>query len=95
MLLAWQDVQKQIDEAKQSKAPPIEDLWNNIYLDPLVSTCYQQCGHSFCSLCWPYKLVYRQGLPNLCFSSFQGAKMRPMEIGLPKIQLPKGSGGAL
>lgn len=25
----------------------------------------------------------------------QGAKMRPMEIGLPKIQLPKGSGSAL
>jgi len=31
-----QDVQKQIDEAKKSEDPPIEDLWNNIYLDPLV-----------------------------------------------------------
>ena len=31
-----QDVQKQIDEAKESKAPPIEDLWNNIYQDPMV-----------------------------------------------------------
>ena len=31
-----QDVQKQIDEAKKSEFPPIEDLWNNIYLDPLV-----------------------------------------------------------
>lgn len=41
MLLDLQDVQKQIDEAKQSKVPPIEDLWNNIYLDPLVSTRYQ------------------------------------------------------
>lgn len=54
-----QEVQKQIDEAKKGAEPPIEDLWNNIYLDPL------------------------------------GAKMRPMEIGLPKIQLPKGSGSAL
>ncbi|CAK0786806.1 hypothetical protein CVIRNUC_010020 [Coccomyxa viridis] len=53
------DVQRQIDEAKEGKQPPIEDLWNNIYVDPL------------------------------------GAKMRPMEIGLPKIQLPKGSGSAL
>lgn len=57
MLLGLQDVQKQIDEAKQSKAPPIEDLWNNIYLDPLVSTCYQQCVQSFC----PY-----DGLTNGC-----------------------------
>ena len=32
-----QDVQKQIEEAKESKAPPIEDLWNNIYLDPMVA----------------------------------------------------------
>ena len=32
-----QDVQQQIEEAKKSKEPPIEDLWNNIYLDPLVA----------------------------------------------------------
>ena len=33
-----QDVQQQIDEAKEGKQPPIEDLWNNIYVDPLVSS---------------------------------------------------------
>ena len=32
-----QDVQQQIEEAKESKAPPIEDLWNNIYQDPMVA----------------------------------------------------------
>ena len=35
--MSVQDVQQQIDEAKEGKQPPIEDLWNNIYVDPLVS----------------------------------------------------------
>lgn len=49
---------QQIEEAKQSKEPPIENLWLNIYVDGL------------------------------------GAKMRGMEMGRPKIQLPQGSGSA-
>ncbi len=57
-----QDVQKQIDEAKESKAPPIEDLWNNIYQDPMVAfpspaVCLDGCVAypSKVSLC--YKLL--------------------------------------
>ena len=38
-----QDVQQQIDEAKEGKQPPIEDLWNNIYVDPLVSPQLCRC----------------------------------------------------
>ena len=44
-------VEAEIEEAKKSDFPPIEDLWNNIYEDGL------------------------------------GAKLRPIEIGKPKIQL--------
>ena len=44
-------VEAQIEAAKKSDFPPIEDLWNNIYVDGL------------------------------------GAKLRPIEISKPKIQL--------
>ena len=44
-------VEAEIEAAKNSEFPPIEDLWNNIYEDGL------------------------------------GAKLRPIEIGKPKIQL--------
>jgi hypothetical protein len=30
-----QEVQTAIEEAKQSSDPPIEDLWNNVYVDGL------------------------------------------------------------
>ena len=43
-----QDVQQQIEEAKKSKEPPIEDLWNNIYLDPLVAIL-PVLTHSHCA----------------------------------------------
>lgn len=45
------EVEAEIEEAKKSEFPPIEDLWNNIYADGL------------------------------------GAKLRPIEISKPKIQL--------
>ena len=41
--MSVQDVQQQIDEAKEGKQPPIEDLWNNIYVDPLVSPLPCRC----------------------------------------------------
>ena len=41
--MSVQDVQRQIDEAKEGKQPPIEDLWNNIYVDPLVSPPISRC----------------------------------------------------
>lgn len=44
-------VEADIEAAKKSEFPPIEDLWNNIYADGL------------------------------------GAKLRPIEISKPKIQL--------
>lgn len=44
-------VEAEIEAAKKSEFPPIEDLWNNIYVDGL------------------------------------GAKLRPIEISKPKIQL--------
>ena len=44
-------VEAEIEAAKKSEFPPIEDLWNNIYADGL------------------------------------GAKLRPIEISKPKIQL--------
>jgi hypothetical protein len=44
-------VEADIEAAKKSEFPPIEDLWNNIYKDGL------------------------------------GAKLRPIEISKPKIQL--------
>ena len=44
-------VEAEIEAAKKSDFPPIEDLWNNIYVDGL------------------------------------GAKLRPIEISKPKIQL--------
>ncbi len=49
-----QDVSDQIEAAKQSKEPSIENLWLNIYKDGL------------------------------------GAKLRGLEMGRPKIQLPDG-----
>jgi pyruvate dehydrogenase E1 component alpha subunit len=49
-----QDVNDQIEEAKKSPEPAIEDLWLNIYKDGL------------------------------------GAKLRGLEMGRPKIQLPNG-----
>ncbi len=33
-----QEVQAAVEEAQQCKEPPIEDLWNNVYVDGLGTT---------------------------------------------------------